>query len=146
MTITSVEASTFLADTIILIRDKLKTNISSVSDRVYTSYPKKGVIYPMISVVDRGSLQSGRLGMASEGTVITMDVEIRIWAKSTKGRDEITQEVYDYLRTNQLDATTGLSESGLHDFTLMSTVNIDEIGTAGIKSKVCEYRFLILCS
>jgi len=55
-------------------------------------------------------------------------------------------EVYDYLRTNQLDATTGLSESGLHDFTLMSTVNIDEIGTAGIKSKVCEYRFLILCS
>ena len=144
MTITEVSSSTFLADTIILIRDKLKTNISSVNNRVYTSYPSHDVIYPMISVTDRGIIQSQRLGMASEGTILNMTVEIRIWTKSVKDRDEITQEVYDYLRGNQLDATTGLSDSNLHDFSLSSAVNVDEEGTAGIRSKVCEYKFMVI--
>ena len=144
MTITEVTSSTFLADTIILIRDKLKTNISSVSSRVYTSYPSHDVIYPMISVTDRGIIQSQRLGMASEGTILSMTVEIRVWAKSVKDRDEITQEVYDYLRQNQLDTTTGLSDSNLHDFSLTSAVNVDDEGLAGVKSKVCEYRFLVV--
>jgi len=144
MTITEVSSSTFLADTIILIRDKLKTNISSVNNRVYTSYPSHDVIYPMISVTDRGIIQSQRLGMASEGTILNMTVEIRIWTKSVKDRDEITQEVYDYLRGNQLDTTTGLSDSNLHDFSLSSAVNVDEEGTAGIRSKVCEYKFMVI--
>ena len=145
MTITSVSSATFLSDTIVLIRDKLKTNISSVSSRVYTSYPQKNVIYPMISVTDRGITQPTRLGMASEGTVISINVEIRVWARNTKERDEITQEVYNYLRDNQLDSVTGLSDSNLHDFSLLSAINIDEIGEAGIKSKVMEYKFLIIC-
>lgn len=144
--VTSVNSNTFLGDTILLIRDKLRTNISSVSSRVYTSYPKKNVIYPMISVVDRGIIQPQRLGMASEGTLITIDVEVRVWARNVKERDEIFQEVYDYLRTNQLDVTTGLSESGLHDFSLQSAVNVDSDGEEGIKSKVAEYRFLIVIS
>ena len=146
MTITSVNPNTFLADTIVLLRDKLKTNISSVNGRVYTSYPKQNVEYPMITIVDRGITQPSRLGMASESTLIRINVEIRIWARNVKERDEITQQVYDYLRTNQMDATTGLSESNLHDFSLSSAVNVDELGEAGIKSKVCEYRFLILCN
>ena len=144
MTITSVSSATFLADTIILIRDKLKTNITSVSNRVYTSYPQKNVIYPMISVIDRGIIQPAKLGMASEGTLINIDVEIRVWARNVKERDEIFQEVYEYLRTNQLDIGTGLSDSNLHDFSLQSAVNVDEIGEAGIKSKVMEVRFLII--
>jgi hypothetical protein len=143
MTITSINSSTFLADTIILLRDKLRTNITSVSSRVYTSYPKQNVIYPLITVTDRGTIQQGHLGMASEGTVLTVDVEIRIWARNVKERDEISQEVYDYLRKNQLDTTTGLSESGLHDFTLMSAVNVSE---EKVQSKVMEVRFLIICS
>lgn len=146
MTITSVNSSTFLADTIILLRDKLRTNITSVSNRVYTSYPKNSVIYPMISVIDRGTTQQAKLGMQSEGTLLSLDIEIRIWARNVKERDEITQEVYKYLRENQLDATTGLAESGLHDFSLLSTVNVDEPGEGGIKSKVCEYRFMVICS
>ena len=142
--ITSVSSATFLADTIILIRDKLRTNISSVSNKVYTSYPKKSVVYPIITVTDRGIIQPSRLGMASEGTLITIDVEVRIWGKNVKQRDEIFQEVYEYLRTNQLDIGTGLSDSNLHDFSLQSAVNVDEIGEAGIKSKVMEVRFLII--
>jgi len=144
MSVTNINSATFLSDTIILIRDKLKANISSINSRVYTSYPKKDVIYPMISVTDRGIIQPSRLGMASEGTIITIDVEIRVWARNVKERDEIFQEIYQYLRTNQLDSDTGLADSNLHDFTLMSVVNIDESGEAGIQSKVMEVRFLIL--
>ena len=146
MTITKVNNSTFLSDTINLIRDKLRTNISSVNSKVYTSYPKRNVVYPIITVVDRGVIQPSRLGMASEGTLITIDVEIRVWGRNVKERDEIFQEVYDYLRTNQLDATTGLSDSNLHDFSLTSAVNVDEDGEEGIKSKVSEYRFLVVVS
>ena len=144
MAITKVNSATFLSDTIILIKDKLKINISSVNGRVYTSYPKQAVTYPMISVTDRGIIQPSRMGMASEGTILTIDVEIRVWARNVKERDEIFQEIYEYLRTNQLDTTTGLSDSNLHDFTLMSVVNVSEDGDAGIQSKVMEVRFLVL--
>ena len=152
MAITEVNSATFLADTINLIRDKIKTNITDpiVTIRpahekfVLTSYPKRSVTYPIITITDRGILQPGRLGMASEGTVLNMNIEVRIWARNVRERDELTQEVYDYLRTNQLDNVTGLADSNLHDFTLSSAVNIDEEGEAGIRSKVCEYNFLII--
>ena len=111
-----------------------------------TSYPKEPVTYPIITITDRGIIQPSRLGMASEGTVLTIDVEVRIWASNVKERDELTQEVYEYLRTNQLDTTTGLADSGLHDFSLSSAINVDEAGEAGIRSKVCEYRFLVVIS
>ena len=144
MTITSVSSSTFLADSIILIRDKLRTNISSVSSRVYTSYPKTNVIYPIITVVDRGISQPQRLGMGSEATAINIDIEIRVWARNIKQRDELFDEIYDYLRTNQLDATTGLVASNLSGFQLLSAVNIDDTGIEGVKSKVMEVRFLFI--
>ena len=134
MAITNVNSATFLSDTINLIRDKLKTNIadpiSSIRPAnekfVLTSYPKRPVTYPIITITDRGIIQPGRLGMASEGTLLTIDVEIRIWARNVKERDELTQQVYEYLRTNQLDAGIGLSDSNLHDFTLSSAVNVSE--------------------
>ncbi len=154
MTITEVASSTFLSDTIILVRDKVRSNITDpiasirpASERfVMTSYPKRNVMYPIISITDRGIIQPQRLGMASEGTLITIDVEIRIWARNVKERDELTQQVYDYLRTNQLNTNTGLADSNLHDFSLQSAVNIDEDGEHTPKSKVIEIRFLVVIS
>ena len=154
MAITSVSSATWLSDTINLIRDKVKNNIndpivSSRPDRerfCLTSYPKRVTTYPIITITDRGIIQPSRLGMASEGTLLYMDVEVRIWGRNVVERDELTQQIYEYLRTNQLDVTTGLSDSNLHDFSLSSAVNVDEDGEAGIRSKVCEYRFLVIIS
>ena len=154
MTITNVRSATFLADTINLLRDKIRDNVTdpisssrpSTERFVLTSYPKRATTYPIITVTDRGIIQPQRLGMASEGTLITIDVEIRIWAKNVVQRDELFGSVHEYLRTNQLDTGTGLSDSNLHDFTLLSAVNVDEEGEEGIKSKVMEVRFLIVCS
>lgn len=147
MTITSVSGTNFLADSIILVRDKLRTNVTGVNGRVYTSYPQQPVIYPMITVVDRNISQPQRLGMGSEGTVLYLTLEIRIWARNVKERDEIFDSVYDYLRGNQLDTTTGLVESNLNGFTLLSAVNINEDakeGEVAIRSKVMEVRFTFI--
>lgn len=152
MVITTVNSSTFLADAINLIRDRIKNNITDplvlirpVNERfVYTSYPKRVVTYPIITVVDRGISQPLRLGMGSEGTALNLDFEIRIWARSVKERDELFDEIYDYLRTNQLD-TDGLVSANLDGFALTSAINIDEPGEEGVKSKVMEVRFLFIC-
>jgi len=154
MAITEVYSATFLADTVNLIRNKLKTNITDplVTIRpgnekfVLTSYPKRSVTYPIITITDRGIIQPTRLGMSSEGTVISITVEVRIWARNVRERDELFGSAYQYLRTNQLDNVTGLANSNLHDFTLSSAVNVDEEGEAGIRSKVCEYKFLVIIS
>lgn len=151
MTITSVQSKTFLADTVNLIRDKLKSNITdpistiraSGQKFVFTSYPKDSVTYPIITITDRGISQPLRLGMGSEGTAINMDLEIRIWARNVKERDELFDSVYNYLRTNQI-SSDDLVGANLSGFQLSAAVNIDEPGQEGIKSKVMEVRYLII--
>ena len=153
MAITNVNSGTFLADTVNLIRNKLQTNITDPISTirptgekfVMTSYPKRPVTYPIITIVDRGISQPLKLGMRSEGTLINISVEIRIWARNVRERDELFDDIYTYLREDQLDATTGLVDSNLFDYKLLSTVNVDEEGIEGIKSKVMEVGFLILC-
>lgn len=152
MTITSVIGSTFLADTTVLIRDKLRSNITDplsstrpgTEKFVLTEYPQRAVTYPVITVVDRGITQPRRLGMQSEGTVLNVTLEIRIWARNVKERDELFDSVYNYLRTNQLDDTTGLVASNLNGFQMISALNISEEGQAGIKSKVMEVKFMFI--
>ena len=145
MTITSVQSATFVADTVNYIRDRLKAqSFTGVGTRVYTSYPKVGVVYPMITIVDSGISQPMRLGMQSEGTVITLPLEIRIWAKDVKTRDELFDSVYNYLRTNQFSGSN-IVGANLHDFKLNSAVNVSELGEEGIKSKVMEVSYLFIC-
>lgn len=152
MAITEVLSSTFLADAVNLIRDKLKNNIDDplanvrpTNERfVYTSYPKRATTYPIITVVDRGISHPKRLGMGSEGTLINLTLEIRIWARNVKERDELFDKVHDYLRTNQLD-DDGLVDANLDNFQMTSAINISEDGEEGIKSKIMEVRFLFVC-
>lgn len=152
MTVTSVTGSAFLADTTILIRDKLRENISDpisgerpfTEKFVLTEYPQRSVTYPIITVVDRGVSQPKRLGMGSEGTVLNITLEIRIWARNVKERDELFDNVYNYLKNNQLDDATGLVAANLHGFTMTSAINVNESGQAGIKSKIMEVKFLFI--
>lgn len=152
MTITSVTGSTFMADTIILIRDKLINNItdpisaSRVGNEkfVMTEYPQRAVKYPIITVVDRGVTQPQRLGMGSEGTLLNITLEIRLWARNVKERDELFDSTYNYLKNNQLDDTTGLVAANLSGFKMTSALNISEPGEQGIKSKVMEVNFMFV--
>ncbi|MHA1868747.1 MAG: Lcl C-terminal domain-containing protein [Candidatus Heimdallarchaeaceae archaeon] len=146
MTITSVNSNTFIADLVNYIRDRLNSNVADPLNRslperfVMTSYPRRKVRYPIITVTDTGSRQEGKLGMGSQGTILRLGVEIRIWARNVKERDEIFGKVYDYLRTNQLsgDFITG---ANLYDFSMDSVVNVSE---PDVKSKVMEVTYLFL--
>jgi hypothetical protein len=147
MTITSISSATYVADLVNFIRDKL---ISSITDPlsgkrtsnekfVMTEYPRREVKYPIITIVDRPSSQIQRLGMQSEGTMLRLVLEVRVWARNVKERDELYDAIHNYLRTEQFDT---LTNANLHDFTLGSVVNISE---SDVKSKVAEFTWLYIC-
>lgn len=147
--VTEVTSSTFLSDTVLFLRDKLDSNITDPLSAsrgntrfVMTSYPQKETLYPVITVTDAGISQEGKLGMASEGTLMRIGIEIRIWARNIKERDTLFNEVYDWLRTNQRGGSDSTIDANLHDFSLGSTVNVSE---ENVKSKVIEINYLFLC-
>ena len=147
MTVTKVNSATFISDLIILIRDNLKNNIDDPLNRpanqkfIMTSYPQTAVNYPVITITDTGSRQEGKLGMGSQGTVLRLGVEIRVWARNVKERDTIFNEVHEYLRINQITGDD-LNDANLYDFNMDSVVNVSE---PDVKSKVGEFTFLYLC-
>ena len=147
MTVTKVNSETFITDLIILIRDRLRDNINDPLNRsanerfIMTSYPQNVVNYPVITVVDTGTRQEGKLGMGSQGTILRLGVEIRIWARNVKERDTLFDEVHEYLRTNQITGDD-LNDANLYDFNLNSVVNVSE---EDVKSKVGEFTWLYLC-
>jgi len=147
MSIEEVNSSTFLTDVIILIRDNLRNSIEDPIIRptnesfVMTSYPKNVVNYPIITVVDNGVIQQGKLGMGSQGTMLRITVEIRIWARNVVERDTLFNKIHDYFRTNQLNGDD-LTGANLHDFYIGSVVNVPE---KDVQSKVMEVTYLFLC-
>lgn len=141
-----------MSDTIIFLRDLLSTNVSdplgasrpSGEKFVMTSYPQRIVNYPLITVKDSGFADIRKGGMQSEVTIMRVSVEVRVWARNVKERDEITQEVYDTLRDEQLTASTGTRQANLLDFALKSGVNVDDPGDDGIKSKVMTFSYMVI--
>jgi hypothetical protein len=148
----AIGASTFITDTIKLVRDQLNTAITdpiaasrSGRDRfVMTSYPQRPVKYPIITVTEDGFDQDRQLGMKSEATEITFPIEIRVWAKNVKQKDSLAQEVYDFMRTNQIEGSNKWVDEGLFDFNMTTSTNIDEDGNNAIKSKIMTYTFHII--
>lgn len=151
MPITQVNSSTFLADSVLLIRDILLTNITDpiTATRptgekfVVTAYPMRAVTYPLITVVDRGITEFRKGGMNSNVGINRLGIELRIWARNVKERDELAQQVLDYLRgQQQTSSTTRL----MHDYRIDGLANVDEPGFAGVKSKIISISFLEILS
>ena len=147
MTVDKVNSATFITDIIILLRNKLLEAIEDPIMRapnehfVMTSYPRNNVNYPIITITDSGTKQEGKLGMGSQGTILRLGIEIRIWARNIKERDELFNKVYDYLRTNQIEDDK-LVNANLHDFSMDNVVNVSE---DSVKSKIGEFTYLFLC-
>ena len=149
-----VTTSTFIQDTVLFIRNELDSNVTDpiASDRtarerfVMTSYPERGVKYPIITVRNIGAVSEQRLGMQSELIWVRMPLELRIWARNEKERDEITQDTYNHLRSNQFGGgSSSVDDEDLHDFTILSAVPVDEDGETGVKSMVmtAQYMFVL---
>ena len=144
----ALSASTFLSDSTLFVRDGLSTNITDpiVASRagrerfVMTSYPKRGVKYPIITVRPSNPHDDKRLGMQSEGTWTFLPFEVRVWARNEKEKDFLTQEVITFLRTNQFGTDSSV-DFELHDYKWVSSFDVDEEGEEGIKSRVMEIQY-----
>lgn len=148
----AVAASTLLTDTILFVRDLIASNVTDpisakrpTGERfVMTSYPKRSVTYPIITVQDDGGTTIKPLGMQSTLQSVKIIVQIRIWARNIAERDELFNSVYQQLRSTQYTASTGSRDNNLHDFRFESMVNIDEEGEAGIRSKIIRTRYMFI--
>ena len=147
----AVATATVVSDSVTFLRDALSNNITdpvsgsrSGRDRfVMTAYPQRPVKYPIITVRMIGGSATSSLGMQSEASVMRIPMEVRVWASNQKQKDNLTEQVLNYLRGNQF-GTGSSTENGLHDFKINSMVNVDEPGEDGIRSKVIEITFMFI--
>lgn len=140
---------TILRDVLFFIKDDLDRNITDPITRtnskfVMTSYPTRPVDYPIITI-KATNIEAFRAGMQSTQQDITITLEVRIWARNEKEKDEIYEDVINRLANIQF-SDDGSVDNDFHDFNVLSSVEIDEPGEPGakvIKSRIiqCVYKF-----
>lgn len=154
-TVTQVVKSTFLADTILFIRNDLRDNITdpisstrpSGQKFVMTSYPERPVVYPIITVKMQNSSVPTRLGMGANVFFSTLTIEVRIWARTIVEREELAQDVINRVIDNSLPHTTTGSSSNVDLIgpRIESINDLDEEGKGGIHSRIVtlSYDYII---
>lgn len=139
--------ATFIRDVLFFIKNDLISNITdpitskraTSSKFVMTSYPERPVEYPLITIKLLNQTAT-RAGMQTIAMDVTIELEVRVWARNQKEKDELFTKVYDRLRNIQF-STGGSIANDLHDFTLTSGIEIDEDGKGGIKSRIGQFRY-----
>ena len=153
----AVSTATIISDTVLFLRNYLCNNITDPINRrdkdkwILTSYPKRAVSYPTITIKNSGLEFSERLGMNQEKYLVTLDLEIRVWARNEIERDSLSQSIITYLNSNQFPYTTTSTSSNmeLHDLRVNNVIDIDEIkgiggATQTVLSKIISitYKYL----
>lgn len=142
-----------IRDVLYFIKNDLDTNItdpisstrSTRSNFVMTSYPQRPVQYPIITVKCT-NIEAVRAGMQTTAQDITLSIEIRIWARNQKEKDDIFDSVFSRLSDIQFTSSTGSIANDFHDLFIGSAIEVDESGESGaqaIKSRVIGmvYKF-----
>jgi hypothetical protein len=143
-----VTSNDLIADVLYFIKNDLKSNVTDpiASNReansswVMTSYPKRKVNYPMVTIKNINN-EANRAGMQTEAMNFTITLEVRIWARNQKEKDYLANQIYKRLRDIQFTASTGSVANNLHDFQLLSAVEVDETGEGTPKSRVLQVRY-----
>ena len=147
-----VSKSTILRDILFFIKDDINSNITdpvsssrpSNSKFCMTSYPQRDVVYPIITVKII-NIEALRAGMQSKAQDIILTLELRIWARNEKEKDNLYDDVIDRLFNIQF-TSSGSVDNELHDLTTDNPIEIDEPGEPGgkvIKSRLIniQYKF-----
>jgi len=151
----AITSANLLSDVVLFIRDRLREGIKdplsekrpSDEEFVMTSYPRRAVTYPIITV--KGKIVGDtKLGQMSTQALVKLIVEVRIWSRNEKEKNDLTGEVYNHLRTQQLPTTTENTSTNvtLYDFGINFANDLDDPGEEGVKSKICEYRYIFITS
>jgi hypothetical protein len=152
MTVTSVTTDNFIKETVLFVRDLLTAKVSDplsgkrqVNEKfVLTSYPERPVNYPLITVRKENLSSPKRLGFLSQLHLLSIPLEIKVWARNIAEKDKITQDVINSLRSNQT-SSSGSIKASLYGFEINSCLDIDNEGVEGLKSSVTsvEYKFIL---
>lgn len=139
--------STILRDVLFFVKDDLENNVtdpisaarSNTSKFVMTSFPQRKVEYPLITI-KATNIQALRSGMQTTAQDITITLEIRIWAKNQKDKDTIYTDVLNRLANIQFTAS-GSIDNDFHDHNVLSSVEVDEEGDGGVKSRILQLQY-----
>jgi hypothetical protein len=82
-----------------------------------------------------------RAGMQTTTMDVTITLEVRVWGRNQKEKDELFTDVYERLRTIQFSSGLGSVDNNLHDFALLSAIEVDEPGERGIKSRIGQFQY-----
>ena len=88
-------------DVFIDLLNLLKTNISSVSNRVYSSYPKKNITFPFIVISDIRRSQR-TVNLSNDVFTENFLVEVTVYTKTTQECDELSDQVYILLKSTKI--------------------------------------------
>lgn len=141
-----VETSTFISDLLNFIKTDIAENVNDPvsasrgksSKFVMTSFPEREVKYPLITI-KLVNYDAVRAGMQTTAMNINAILEIRVWARNQKEKDEIAHKTYDRLRKIQFTAD-GSTQNSIHDFTLLSSLELDESGR-NPKSRIMQIQY-----
>ncbi len=131
------------------IKTDLTTNITDPqankrtrsSKFIMTSYPKRNVIYPLITL-KQPTYDATRAGMQTTAMDLVIQLEVRVWARNEKQKDDLSNQIYNRLRNIQF-ISSGSIDNDLHDFQLISAIEVEEEGDTGIKSRVNTFQYKI---
>jgi len=121
------------------ITDPISSKRSIKSSFIMTSYPQRKVQYPLITIRIT-NVEAYPVGMQSSMADIKLTLEIRIWARNQKEKDEIYNEVMERLLTLMYESN-GSIKNDFHDFKIFSSVEVDEPGEGGIKSRIMQLGY-----
>ena len=145
-----VESDHLTRDILFFVKDTLNSGVtdplvakrSTQSKFVMTSYPQRLAQYPIITIklTNYSGVSSG---MQTNAMDVTLSIEVRIWGRNQKEKDELANDCFIVLRDAQFTASTGSVANYLYRFALLSAVEIEEEGENQPKSRILniQYRF-----
>ena len=74
----------------------------------------------------------------------TINIEVRVWGLKVEDKDELSQQIINWFRSNQFSGSKHSDTVGFHDLSITSMVNVDEPGENGVKSKVITIGGLLI--
>ena len=145
-----VSSDHFIRDLLFFVKDSLTSGVtdpisatrSTQSNFIMTSYPQRLAQYPLITI-KLTNFSGASSGMQTNAMDVVMSIEIRIWGRNQKEKDELANDCYKILRDAQFTASTGSVANYLYRFALLSAVEIDEEGENQVKSRILgiQYKF-----
>lgn len=106
----------------------LKTNISEVSNRVYSSYPKKKITLPFIVLSDIRRSQN-TITLTKEIVDEVFVVNITVYTKTAQQLDELSDSIYSLVQTTPI-----------HSFKPNMIEDVDSAEVIDENNKVIHYK------